>query len=180
MITLTREEAQQVLDALESFCEYGAILKPLEVRDLLRARLSAPEPKPKYTYASTQATKCAGCGEYKHTPLRVDAMNGYVCLTCIYNKLGSLLGEFGYPEPEPVAYLLRKEFGFGYETGDREDYGAIPVYTTPPQREWQGLTDEDFVEYCKTLNPLWNTRISRTEAEAFFRAGAAKLREKNS
>ncbi len=46
MITLTREEAQQVLDALENFCEHGAILKPIEVRDLLRARLSAPEPEP--------------------------------------------------------------------------------------------------------------------------------------
>jgi hypothetical protein len=45
-ITLTQEEAQQVLDALENFCEYGAILKPLEVRDLLRARLAQPEPEP--------------------------------------------------------------------------------------------------------------------------------------
>ena len=43
MITLTREEAQQVLDALENFCEHGAILKPLEVRELLRAKLSEPE-----------------------------------------------------------------------------------------------------------------------------------------
>jgi hypothetical protein len=25
--------------------------------------------------------------------------------------------------------------------------------------------------YCKTLHPLWNTRISRTEAEGFFEAG---------
>jgi hypothetical protein len=53
-----------------------------------------------YTYASTQATHCAGCGQYKHTPLRIDAMGGYVCLTCIDRKLGALLGEFGYPEPE--------------------------------------------------------------------------------
>lgn len=53
-----------------------------------------------YTYASTQATNCAGCGEYKHTPLRIDAMGGYVCLTCIDHKLGTLLGEFGYPAPQ--------------------------------------------------------------------------------
>lgn len=53
-----------------------------------------------HTYASTQATNCAGCGKHKHTPLRIDAMGGYVCLTCIDNKLGSLLGEFGYPEPD--------------------------------------------------------------------------------
>lgn len=53
-----------------------------------------------YTYASTQATNCAGCGEYKHTPLRIDAMGGYVCLTCIDRKLGTLLGEFGCPAPQ--------------------------------------------------------------------------------
>jgi hypothetical protein len=45
------------------------------------------------TYISTQATNCAGCGQHKHTPLRVDAMDGYVCLTCIDNRLEALLNE---------------------------------------------------------------------------------------
>ncbi len=58
------------------------------------------DPDVPYTYASAQATNCAGCGQYKHTPLRIDAMGGYVCLTCIDNKLGSLLGEFGYQEAD--------------------------------------------------------------------------------
>lgn len=52
-----------------------------------------------YAYASKQATTCAGCGKHKHTPLRIDALGGYVCLTCIDQKLGTLLGEFGYPQP---------------------------------------------------------------------------------
>jgi len=30
-----------------------------------------------------------------------------------------------------------------------------------------------FEEYCNTLPPLWNTHISRTYAEQFFRAGQA-------
>lgn len=61
------------------------------------------------TYTSTQATNCAGCGQHKHTPLRIDAMGGYVCLTCIDKKLGSLLGEFGYEQPEhsPDCALLK-------------------------------------------------------------------------
>ena len=42
MITLTREEAQQVLDALECMNE-GAFNAEIK---LLRARLSAPEPEP--------------------------------------------------------------------------------------------------------------------------------------
>ncbi|WP_204273186.1 hypothetical protein, partial [Stenotrophomonas maltophilia] len=40
-----------------------------------------------YAYASKQATTCAGCGQHKHTPLRIDAMGGYVCLTCIDARL---------------------------------------------------------------------------------------------
>src|SRR5574343_566555 len=32
------------------------------------------------TYSSTQATNCAGCGERKHTPLRIDAMGGLAAL----------------------------------------------------------------------------------------------------
>lgn len=40
-----------------------------------------------YTYASTQATNCAKCGECKHTPLHNDTMGGYVCLTCIDKEL---------------------------------------------------------------------------------------------
>ncbi len=55
-----------------------------------------------YAYASKQATTCAGCGEHKHTPLRIDAMGGYVCLTCIDKKLSTLLGEFGYEPAQAV------------------------------------------------------------------------------
>ncbi|MGK8199530.1 hypothetical protein [Burkholderia cepacia] len=40
-----------------------------------------------FTYATKQATACASCGEHKHTPLRVDRMGGYVCLTCIDHEL---------------------------------------------------------------------------------------------
>ncbi|KWE77245.1 hypothetical protein WL78_00340 [Burkholderia ubonensis] len=42
-----------------------------------------------HTYASTQATNCASCGEHRHTPLRIDWMGGYVCLTCIDRELES-------------------------------------------------------------------------------------------
>ncbi|ARK91105.1 hypothetical protein [Burkholderia pseudomallei] len=42
-----------------------------------------------FTYATKQATACAACGEHKHTPLRIDWMGGYVCLTCIDRELVS-------------------------------------------------------------------------------------------
>ena len=56
--------------------------------DELRGRIVA---QVSYTYSSTQATNCAGCGKHKHTPLRVDLMDGYVCLTCIDQRLELLL-----------------------------------------------------------------------------------------
>lgn len=52
------------------------------------------------TYSSTQATNCAVCGKHRHTPLRIDAMGGYICLTCIDHKLCEMLGEFGYSAPQ--------------------------------------------------------------------------------
>ena len=46
MITLTREEAQQVLDALEKISMGGHPDWANDVTPILRARLAQPEPKP--------------------------------------------------------------------------------------------------------------------------------------
>ena len=91
------------------------------------------------TYTSTQATNCAGCGEHKHTPLRIDAMGGYVCLTCIDKKLGSLLGEFGYeqPEQEPVAWITPNGEGFRIRFSPPVNdvpLGWDALYTAPPRK----------------------------------------------
>jgi hypothetical protein len=88
---------QTLIDGIKSYATEQILA------DRAAGRASAEPEKVAYTYASTQATNCASCGEHKHTPLRIDAMDGYVCLTCIDNKLGSLLGEFGYPAPTPTA-----------------------------------------------------------------------------
>jgi hypothetical protein len=53
------------------------------------------------TYFSSQSTNCAGCGKHKHTPLRVDPMGGYVCLTCIDQELERLLIEESARHAEP-------------------------------------------------------------------------------
>lgn len=122
------------------------------------------------TYTSTQATNCAGCGEHKHTPLRIDAMGGYVCLTCIDKKLGSLLGEFGYAQPEqrsvsehlePVAWRgynwghspddwVYRDFDDPILDGNGNNVGQ-PLYTTPPQRK---ETEQEPVPdmYVKDIN----------------------------
>lgn len=69
-----------------------AISKLEQELDAARDRVAELERKLKgqWTYASDQATHCGGCGKHKHTPLRVDWMGGYVCLTCIDEKLEAL------------------------------------------------------------------------------------------
>jgi len=57
------------------------------------------------------------------------------------DKLEAALAQ---PEQEPVAWLSRRYVDnfpvSGYETAQPTDYGAFPVYTTPPQRK--PLTDK--------------------------------------
>jgi len=125
MITLTREEAQQVLSELEGeipFYSENDCSTPEWITDaieLLRARLSAPE-------------------------------------------------------PEPVAdkYLMEVECT---KCGAKQD--GILTVNTPPQRNWQGLTDEEMFD-C----------LAQTDGEAkrlplgfkwFAEAIEAKLKEKN-
>ncbi|WP_350403426.1 hypothetical protein ABCR88_21015 [Pseudomonas sp. W17] len=94
----------------------------------------------RFTYSSKQATNCAGCGLRKHTPLRVDDMGGYVCLTCIDNKLNELLAA-EQNQGEPVAYLCKAEgakwLQYGSEIGDPWKPGEVevtPLYTRPAEQ----------------------------------------------
>jgi hypothetical protein len=118
-ITLTREEAQSVLDALEEVngkgyqsCWKGAFNVEIET---LRARLAQPE-------------------------------------------------------PEPVAdkYLMEVECT---KCGAKQD--GILTVNTPPQREWQGLTDQEVMSLLPgavRLPPGWVDTVQAIEA---------KLKEKN-
>jgi hypothetical protein len=125
-ITLTREEAQQVLDDLEALTAYiqgidnGIVLK-IQSIETLRARLSAPEPEP------------------------VAWMNE---------------GDMGKTD--------WKVWAHGKPTA------TIPLYTAPPQREWQGLTATEMMELLPKNNDVLEKRIAE-----FACAIEAKLKEKN-
>ena len=120
-MTTLREAAQMALDALEEFCEHGAMLRPLERRDALRAALAQPEQEP--------------------------------VAWCFKESTGNL-------------------FGFTTELFDDEEQASnlVPLYTAPPQREWQRLTDEEMLDiadmaYANDLELLQTLQ--------------AKLKEKN-
>jgi hypothetical protein len=140
MITLTREEAQQVLDALINAKGYifHNVLNDKGNRydtaiEFLRARLSAFEPEPL---------------EYWN------AVEGWVNLDEVRQHFDSVSCGTIYKKP-----------------GE----GRQPLYTAPPQREWQGLTDEEILEEYRQS---YGDDGDLTDVY-FARAIEAKLKEKN-
>jgi hypothetical protein len=130
-ITLTREEAQQVLDALEyNQANWQGKDKAIKT---FRARLS----------------QCERCGEKNPAEIH----------TCT--------------PKEPVAWLIE------FENGEQELHFVeqavgetqIPLYTAPPQREWQGLTEEEKL----IVNQMWNM----VGVDGSIKAIETRLKEKN-
>ena len=86
------------------------------------------------------------------------------------------------PEQEPFAYVnvekRRLEFAHDYvkwDTPTTIKLDKIPLYTTPPQRTWVGLTDEEMTHT--------NHHMVEGAYQYSFKQGAlwaeAKLKEKN-
>ena len=82
------------------------------------------------------------------------------------------------PEQEPVAWMCADEslINKGYARFSHVCMGdwKIPVYTTPPQRTWVGLTEEDL----KLLSAEWRI-VYGAWMDDFARDIEAKLKEKN-
>ena len=84
------------------------------------------------------------------------------------------------PEQEPVAYLCENAIGhkyFGWKKPS-STYKPIALYTTPPQRTWVGLTDEDKKQIAKEANYNWEMTTGEY-AERIGRLTEAKLKELN-
>ena len=133
MITLTKEDAQNLLAALEELNRLStgknAICLPAEIDnaiEILEARLSAPEPEQRaWGVPNTSLTEKAQF------------------MMLLHSKDG-----VQYPE------LL------------------VPLYTAPPQREWQGLTDEE-------IQDIYFGSFSISQLHEFARAIEAKLKQRN-
>ena len=87
---------------------------------------------------------------------------------------------------EPVAYGMRDTMiGKGnrmmyVRLGKGQDGCTVPLYTTPPQRTWVGLTDEE-IEVIEVLRapPVHPDFVDCDDWVEFARAIEAKLKERN-
>ena len=79
-------------------------------------------------------------------------------------------------QQEPVAWMHTTGTGHVYFRKKPQDkvFNPQPVFTSPPKREWVGLTDEEIKSVCYSRD--WTATWTDT---TFARAIEAKLREKN-
>jgi len=92
------------------------------------------------------------------TPARQAQLKGMEAVTAIKAALEA--------KDEPVAWMNAHDVGF-----KKSEFGntpTIPLYTTPPQRTWVGLTDEDEIDWEEGGN-----------LKDLVKAIEAKLKEKN-
>ena len=78
------------------------------------------------------------------------------------------------PEQEPRAWMSDHDVGF--EKSEFGETPTVPLYTTPPQRTWVGLTDDE-IEACQ-----YEIRVKLMGAYDYkdiYRVLEAKLKEKN-
>ena len=98
-------------------------------------------------------------------------------------RLGLYKDAYAQPEQEPVAWMWDVNNGAGYSSKGIGFYQTdipfakhTPLYTTPPQRTWVGLTDEEIQEcYSEAYKIVQGRQLEI----AFYKTIEAKLKEKN-
>jgi len=90
------------------------------------------------------------------------------------NLIEALRARLAQPEPEPVAWMYNGNL-HEFDPSDWAEGEVIPLYTAPPQRKWQGLTDEEILEEYRQA---YGDDGDLTDVY-FARAIEAKLKEKN-
>lgn len=148
-----KEVMQEALDALDKISMGGDPRWADNVIPALRAALAQPEPLPAKSKGALSHEE-----NKRHNQIIIDKF---------YEENAHLYK--AQPEQEPVAWW--------HDRGDVVDLNVsrhgTPLYFAPPQREWQGLTDEEVMSLLPgavRLPPGWTDTV---------RAIEAKLKEKN-
>jgi hypothetical protein len=102
--------------------------------------------------------KCERCGEVNPAEIH----------TCSPQEPVAWMYEYGTDHGDAVNQIFwHKNLRLEKPTGLVRN--VVPLYTAPPQREWQGLTDEDVWELAQKT-PDFSETVAAIEA---------KLKEKN-
>jgi len=151
-MTNLREAAQMALDALEEFCEHGAMLRPLERRDALRAALAQPEQEP-VAWLHTTATGDVYFRKKPHDK--------------VFNPQPVYTAP---PQRETILHTVHCECGAVYKVYEQPYWQIKP----PKKKEWQGLTDDDISNTYEVQE-----KTEGSSPMTFARAIEAKLKGKN-
>jgi hypothetical protein len=204
-ITLTREEAQQVLDAFA--WELGGEPIGTEIQksvDLLRARLAQPEPEYRDVVIKGDLWRIEFLPDHAASVVLVranyeaqpeqrigDCLLAGVCAAeghriqkaqpeppWINNTQTGNFFNVAQPEPEPVAWD-NCVAGLAEARLCKSWCGNFNCSATEPQRkEWQGLTDDEIIDTAN--NAPFDTMVSAEDyIYVIARAIEAKLKEKN-
>ena len=84
------------------------------------------------------------------------------------------------PEQEPLAWISTGPASMIHWTADKPAYGDdwVPLYTTPPQRTWVGLSDEEIAEF-DTWHDTREEEVGWCNPSEIVAYIEAKLKEKN-
>jgi hypothetical protein len=104
------------------------------------------------------------------------ADDGALCGTCVSLK--------DAVKQEPVAWMTKDGEAAitgndPYDQRSPDDLFCVPLYTAPPQREWQGLTGEEIGTVIADCNITLVNYCSEEKQTEFAGAIEAKLKEKN-
>lgn len=163
---MTKDEALRM--ALEALQDPLAPTKRMKAITAIKEALAQPEKDiPRIGCVNHDCDKCKAQPEQDGQCKR--CTDG--CPACDARRL---------PEQEPVAWMNKTRTDAVFRAQDTSipnwtDYYTIPLYTTPPQRTWVGLTDEE-------LPPLVGDNgkyMELKQVRRFYKYVEAKLKEKN-
>ena len=175
------ELLEMALDVIEAAIKAGdwkvdGACDPDRVIHALRARLAQPEPESESPYLIGARLFREGKGiSFIPTAVPSDADIGEALQGWDDAKTAE---EIAQPEPEPVAIVQQESYGRGQVLWVKPASSFVdgtPLYTAPPQREWQGMTDEEIKQLWKDTPQLVGV-YSYTD---IAREVEAKLKEKN-
>ena len=111
------------------------------------------------------------------------------------DAITALRAALAQQEQEPVAWQVHPfDYGIGHKgvyamtqrldqvkAWERKGWTVQPLYTHPPRREWQGLTEEEIwaCNQAQTDEEFCHICVDHQNVPDFARAIEAKLKEKN-